>query len=328
MNAKNIEIPLFVVLVGLPACGKSELAEDMAKEYNAHVVSSDAVRKELYGDNYIYNPKDNTEVFSVLHNKITTLLRNGMNVIYDATNIKMKTRMNIIKRYESIPCKKICCVVIKPIEACIVDNYYSENDFVSTEELVTMYSNFEIPYYYEGWDNIKVIWNGRITDSTRSLFRTVNNSVGLTSYIATKKYNNNTYKYNVGESCIKAHKLAKESNLPKALCSAALFSEIGYPYMVKYPDTLKNKSWDRMSAYDSLFYSCISYSGILRFISEKEKTQQFCLHVAALIQWKDYDITRDKASIANLNRIFGDEFIKELHTLQLICNEARSIFHI
>ena len=43
-------IPIFTMLVGLPASGKSTYAQELAKEYNSTVFSSDALRAELWGD--------------------------------------------------------------------------------------------------------------------------------------------------------------------------------------------------------------------------------------------------------------------------------------
>ena len=38
------------LMIGLPASGKSTLAEQIAKSEDAEIVSSDNIRKELYGE--------------------------------------------------------------------------------------------------------------------------------------------------------------------------------------------------------------------------------------------------------------------------------------
>lgn len=61
----NKEMPTFVLMVGLPASGKSTYAQELAEEMRAVICSSDAIRKELFGDE---NSQDNNEeVFKLLH---------------------------------------------------------------------------------------------------------------------------------------------------------------------------------------------------------------------------------------------------------------------
>ncbi|WP_282155097.1 AAA family ATPase [Cytobacillus gottheilii] len=44
---------MFIMLVGLPASGKSTLAETLSIKYAAEVLSSDRLRKEIHGDENI-----------------------------------------------------------------------------------------------------------------------------------------------------------------------------------------------------------------------------------------------------------------------------------
>ena len=78
------------MMVGLPGSGKSTYAKQLSEETNAVICSSDTIREELYGDE---NSQDNNdEVFKILHSRIKENLKNGKNVIYDATNINSKRR--------------------------------------------------------------------------------------------------------------------------------------------------------------------------------------------------------------------------------------------
>ena len=86
----NNKVPTFVMMVGLPASGKSTYVKELAEEMRAVICSSDAIRKELCGDE---NSQDNNEeVFKLLHSRIKECLKKGVNVIYDATNINSKRR--------------------------------------------------------------------------------------------------------------------------------------------------------------------------------------------------------------------------------------------
>ena len=42
--------PVLLILCGLVASGKSTKAKELAKEYNATIYSSDALREEMFGD--------------------------------------------------------------------------------------------------------------------------------------------------------------------------------------------------------------------------------------------------------------------------------------
>lgn len=82
------------VLVGLPGSGKSTFA---AEHPEMVVVSSDAVRGELYGDESIQC--DHARVFGVVNQRVREALNNGSDVIYDATSLTRKVRKNIIKMF-------------------------------------------------------------------------------------------------------------------------------------------------------------------------------------------------------------------------------------
>ena len=68
------------MLCGISGSGKSSwLAPD-----NCIKISSDALRLEMFGDET--DQTHNSEVFNELHNRVRENLKNGKNVIYDATN--------------------------------------------------------------------------------------------------------------------------------------------------------------------------------------------------------------------------------------------------
>lgn len=150
-----------IVLIGIPGSGKSSYAQTIAKVYsqeseeNYVVCSSDAVRARLYGDESIQgNP--NT-VFTHLHNEVRENLENGVNVLYDATNVSRKSRKNIIKLGKSIPNTKIeAHVVWAPIETCIKRD--AERDrHVGKEVIDKMLRRWETPWYDEGFDSLRFI---------------------------------------------------------------------------------------------------------------------------------------------------------------------------
>ena len=102
--------PILTMLVGVAGSGKSTIAKQIAQKTGAHIYSSDAIRAEIYGDeNCQKNPG---RVFDILHQRVCRDLRDGYDVIYDATNLNCKRRMGFLKSIAHIDCKKTCVVVV------------------------------------------------------------------------------------------------------------------------------------------------------------------------------------------------------------------------
>lgn len=143
----------FIMLVGLPASGKSTYA-DKLKQKGYHIHSSDAIRQELTGDVNVQNK--NADVFNVLHKRIKNDLSNNISCVYDATNMNMRRRrtfLNEIKKYE---CHKKCILFVVPIETCKERNNNRDRK-VPDAVFDKMLRQFDVPMEYEGWDEIEVV---------------------------------------------------------------------------------------------------------------------------------------------------------------------------
>lgn len=149
--------PLMIMLIGLPGSGKTTIAQKLAQAYNAVICSSDTKRKELYGDESIQG--DPKEVFINLHKDILHFLREGKNVIYDATNIRRKNRESFLGflKQNNVSCYRIAWVVVPPLEECLTRDQERERS-VGKEVIMRMVQAFEFPQYFEGWNEI-LIWN-------------------------------------------------------------------------------------------------------------------------------------------------------------------------
>ena len=72
--------PKLIILVGIPGSGKTTYANNyMVLNSNTIHLSSDAIRKELYGDENIQG--DPAEVFSLMQKRAVEALNDGYNVI-------------------------------------------------------------------------------------------------------------------------------------------------------------------------------------------------------------------------------------------------------
>ena len=87
-NANNSK-PWIFVLVGLPSSGKSTIADEISGLIkNTIVVSSDEIRQELFGDNYVRSIK----TFETAKERIYKNILEGYNVAFDASNFNRYKR--------------------------------------------------------------------------------------------------------------------------------------------------------------------------------------------------------------------------------------------
>ena len=144
----------FYMTVGCPASGKSTWAEQYKDGFI--IVSSDAIRAALYGDESIQdNP---VEVFELVKKHIVDALKQGKDVIFDATNMKYKNRMNIMRevnKFSSEYLLKVCEIFVEPIEV-LFERKANRERHVPEHVIRRMMRQFEMPTYAEGFDIINV----------------------------------------------------------------------------------------------------------------------------------------------------------------------------
>lgn len=299
-------IPKLFYMVGLPASGKSTKAEELAKEYNANIHSSDAMRRELSGD--INNQDINTLVFNTLHKRIKEDLRNGINCIYDATNISYKRRIGFLQELNKIPCQKICILMATPYEQCLKNNQQRDRK-VPEEVIERMYKNFYIPYWYEGWDDIQIEYGG-----CRSKY-------GFPIRVIDKYINfnqeNSHHALTLGEHLKQSllyiqrkQNLGYNSDKDTTLRVSAVLHDCGKPYVKDFHNAKGEPSENAhyynhqyVGAYDSLFYTMPINP----------------LDVAIRVMWhmQLYFIKEEK-TLNKYKKLWGEELYRDL----LILHEA------
>ncbi len=135
-----------IILVGIPGSGKSTFAKCLDGE----IVSSDAIRKELFGDESCQ--ADNKRVFTVFYDRIKKALVEGHDVIADATSISAKARAEILNAGAEAT-EKICYVFDTPVIAAIAMNEGRDRK-VPASVIEKMHRNLEWPKLREGFDKI------------------------------------------------------------------------------------------------------------------------------------------------------------------------------
>lgn len=138
--------------------GKSTIAMRIASQMKEEVVllSSDAIRGEIYGDENCQ--RDPGRVFDIMHQRTVAALSQGISVIYDATNLSCKRRMNFLKSIAHIDCRKECVVVVTT-PGDIAERMQYRDRKVPYIVVHKQLCQFQCPNYYEGWDSIQIKYN-------------------------------------------------------------------------------------------------------------------------------------------------------------------------
>lgn len=144
------------MLIGLAGVGKSTWAKKFKEKYpNTDIISSDKIRKELYGDESVQdNPQ---KVFEIAHNRIIKSIDDGAQyTIFDATNIKRKNRLTLMDKLKKYNIEKEYVIFAEPLDVILLQNKKRERN-VPEEIILKMMKQFETPLPYEGYTRISLI---------------------------------------------------------------------------------------------------------------------------------------------------------------------------
>lgn len=153
-------MPEIKILTAPPGAGKTTWAMKYLKEHPDDTVhiSSDETRKKLFGDETCQD--DPCRVFGTMCSRAADALKNGFNVIYDATDMTRKSRRQIIG---SVPkgTTVIAQIIWRSPEKCIEADK-ERTRTVGEHVIDRMIRSFQAPYYDEGFDKIE--WHLNVFD--------------------------------------------------------------------------------------------------------------------------------------------------------------------
>ena len=143
------------ITVGLPGSGKSTYVKNFIKDKDIEYLSSDSLRA-VYGK----SEEDQTVtplVFGHIKKKVDEFLKDGKNVLVDATSVNRKERsdyINTAKKYGA----KVVAIVFKMDRQGLIDRNKKRGEqggrVVPTFVIDKMLAKFEEPSYSEGIDVI------------------------------------------------------------------------------------------------------------------------------------------------------------------------------
>ena len=105
--------PPFVVVSGLPGTGKSYFCTKLAERLPFVILESDALRKTLFSPPS-YSPEESAHLFRTLHLLIKRLLRKGIPLILDATNLSERDRERLYNIADRLDARLILVRVEAP----------------------------------------------------------------------------------------------------------------------------------------------------------------------------------------------------------------------
>jgi len=83
--------PALIIVSGLPGTGKSHFCRKLAERIDLVILESDSLRKLLFSTP-VYSKEESTQLFRACHGLVEELLRKGISVALDATNLEEHNR--------------------------------------------------------------------------------------------------------------------------------------------------------------------------------------------------------------------------------------------
>ena len=285
-----------VTLIGISGSGKSTFAKQLkdAGEIDL-IISSDALRAELFGDENDQN--HNNELFNELHNRIRKALKEGKRVCYDATNLSSKRRMNFLNTISDLDIVKECVMLIASFDLCAFSQLNRERQ-VPVDVIKKQIKQFKCPYWYEGWDDIRIILRDNVS---KYAYMSMNNM----------PHNNSHHELNIDEHMNKTFNICKFLTENKVLREAALYHDLG-KFFCKEFDMFEDGT-------NEAHYYGHQNAGAYFYLNDLANLGDngigYCLEVALLIQYHMEPFLRNEKGLERLEKLLGYNLFSDLMQL-------------
>lgn len=284
---------------------------DRIFKHNTTILSSDEIRKQLYGDEN--DQTHNEEVFQYIKDTSVEQLEKGQRVIIDATNLSRKARQSItdyvdqkLSFYEYGFIKFV--VVATPYYQCLENNRKRSRQ-VPESVIERMYKQFEFPTLSEAVHEIEVVYPFEIDKDFYGMKHPYEN---LMDFPHDTPYHTLT----VGGHMKKTYKIMQLLTSDKVLLKAAELHDIGKPFckeIIEEEGRARYYNHANVGSYEAMFYAkCAKFN--------KEETYQ----LINLIQFhmRAHDCVDNEKATQKLKLIIGEELYYKLQALRIADKEA------
>lgn len=288
---------IFYMMVGIAGSGKSYVAENIAKETGAVIISSDALRLELFGNEN--EQSRNNELFNEAYKRVRDLLKKGKSVIFDATNLLKKERIHLLGSLKG--CRKVCVCVMTPYEDCLEQNRMRKRK-VNDDVIRRMYLTWTPPHKHEGFDEIVPVFNFVNADIDDY---NINNFLYGNTYAAEIPHDNFHHSLTIGKHCIEAYEYAVKHFPHDPVLTACILHDCGKPFAKSGPD--KNGQChfyghENCGSYDAMFYAaCHGFSTN----DMLDIANLVYFHMRPITAWSESEKAREKD-----RKLVGEEMYK------------------
>lgn len=284
---------------------------DRIFKHNTTILSSDEIRKQLYGDEN--DQTHNEEVFQYIKDTSVEQLEKGQRVIIDATNLSRKARQSItdyvdqkLSFYEYGFIKFV--VVATPYYQCLENNRKRSRQ-VPENVIERMYKQFEFPTLSETVHEIEVIYPFEIDKDFYGMKHPYENLMDF-------PHDTPYHKLTVGEHMKKTYEIMQLLTSDKVLLKAAELHDIGKPFckeIMEEEGRARYYNHANVGSYEAMFYA--KYAKF-----NKEETYQ----LINLIQFhmRAHDCVDNEKATQKLKLIIGEELYYKLQALRIADKEA------
>ena len=146
--------PKLIVMVGISGSGKSTFANGLKTSLDATVVETDAIRLELTGN--AEDQSQNGLVFGIAKRRVADLLRQGKNVVIDATSLSVKDRKDWVKIANDTGATAVAYAVKTDLATAKARNA-ARTRKVPEWVIEKQFAKFTVPTKSEGFESVTVV---------------------------------------------------------------------------------------------------------------------------------------------------------------------------
>lgn len=312
-------------MIGLPSSGKSRYSTILRDRVKGKIVSSDALRKELLGDED--SQEYNSYIFTEMRKRTQKILDEGENVIYDATNINRKRRQHLINN--EIKADNYYAVFMANYIHTIKRLNSERSKWVPNEVINRMYKSLEIPVLGEGWGNILYIGDtSKSLESARDmlekallnkdldgLFGELLNRMPEFDNIYGLPHDNPHHTLSVSEHTFKVVEAVRKQSLTKNNKLMLLWSAVFHDLGKAETKSFKNFKGETKEFASFIGHEYVSSQLAVYYLSQMDYGDSFVASVGSIVQFHMYPMKAKAKKMNQVRKLIGN---KNYMLLQLL----------